>query len=180
MSFGVDFGVSCALLGVLPLALGEVEGDGCALLQGLEEYGLLLCLLGDEVGDGEDVGEGTEYEPVLDETDEDAAEVVDAGEACPLQQLGQQGAEEAEEDGDAHPDEDEGDDAGDAGRGADVGCQLAAYLLIDLVGDVEADEDADESQHFLQQPVAPAAPCSDAEEDDEKDIETIHFIHFVH
>ena len=105
---------------LLPLALGQVKGNGGGSGEGLEEGGGGLGLIADEMGDGEDVAEGAENQGVLEDADEDTAQPVDAADAHQLQHLRQQRAHDAEEDGDAHPDEDESTDIADGGGAADM------------------------------------------------------------
>lgn len=110
----------CVRVSLLPLALGQVKGNGGGSGERLEEGGGGLGLIADEMGDGEDVAEGAENQGVLEDADEDAAQPVDAADAHQLQHLRQQRAHDAEEDGDAHPDEDESTDIADGGGAADM------------------------------------------------------------
>ena len=83
----------------VPLAFCQFEGNRCGLLERLEEDGTLLSLFVDKMGDGEDIGKGTQKQPELKEADEHAANAVDAAKSYPIHQFGQQGAYKSEDDG---------------------------------------------------------------------------------
>ena len=81
----------------VPLAFCQFEGNGCGLLERLEEDGTLLSLFVDEMGDGEDIGKGTQKQPELKEADEHTANTVDAAKSNPIHQFGQQGGYKSED-----------------------------------------------------------------------------------